>query len=125
MQLSINIPDNIFFGINETEKSLTQILKQKLAIELYKSHQISITQGAKLVSMDIYEFMKLLSEHQIPVIDDYDIEDEVANAKRIFSQTAGLLSSQQMTLLHGKIKFVVNRIKAPLLLFLVIILHTK
>ncbi len=60
MQLSINIPDNIFFGINETEKSLTQILKQKLAIELYKSHQI-------------------------PVIDDYDIEDEVANAKRILA----------------------------------------
>ena len=88
MQLTLNIPDNIFFGINETEKSLTQILKQKLAIELYKSHQISITQGAKLVSMDIYEFMKLLSEHQIPVIDDYDIEEEVANAKRIFSQIA-------------------------------------
>jgi len=83
MQLSINIPDNIFFGINETEHSLTQILKQKLAMELYKSHQISITQGAKLVSMDIYEFMKLLSKHQIPVIDDYDIEDEVANAKRL------------------------------------------
>ena len=36
MQLTLNIPDNIFFGINETEKSLTQILKQKLAIELYK-----------------------------------------------------------------------------------------
>ena len=58
MQLTLNIPDNIFFGINETEKSLTQLLKQKLAIELYKSHQISITQGAKLVSMDIYEAFK-------------------------------------------------------------------
>ena len=78
MQLSINIPDNIFFGINETEKSLTQILKQKLAMELYMSHQISITQGAKLVSMDIYAFMKLLSEHKIPVI-----EDEVANAEKL------------------------------------------
>lgn len=40
--------------------------------------------------------MKLLSEHQIPVIDDYDIEEEVANAKRIFSKTAGLLSSQHI-----------------------------
>ncbi len=33
--------------------------------------------------MDIYEFMKLLSENKIPVIDDYDIEDEVTNTKRI------------------------------------------
>ena len=31
---------------------------------------------------------KLFSEHQIPVIDDYDIEDEVTNTKRIFSQIA-------------------------------------
>lgn len=85
MKLSINIPDNIFFGINETEKSLTETLKQKLALELYKTHQISITQGAKLVSMDIYEFMKLLSEHQIPVIDDYNIEEELANAKSILA----------------------------------------
>ncbi len=83
MQLSINIPDNIFFGINETEQTLTQLLKQKLALELYKSQQISITQGAKLISSDIYTFMKLLSDHKIPVIDDYDIEDEVANAKKL------------------------------------------
>ena len=39
MNLAINIPDNIFFGINETEQSLTQLLKEKLALELYKSHQ--------------------------------------------------------------------------------------
>ncbi len=27
MQLSINLPDNIFFGINQTEQSLTQLLR--------------------------------------------------------------------------------------------------
>ena len=85
MQLTINIPDNIFYGINETEQSLANLIKQKLALELYKTHQVSITQGAKLASMDIYEFMKLLSEYQIPVIDDYDIEDEVAEAKRLLT----------------------------------------
>jgi predicted HTH domain antitoxin len=83
MQLTFNIPDNIFFGINETEQSLTQMLKEKLALELYKSHQISLSQGAKIVSMDIYEFMDLVSKNGIPVIDDYDIEDEVALAKSI------------------------------------------
>jgi len=36
MQLSINLPDNIFFGINQTEQSLTQLLKEKLALESYK-----------------------------------------------------------------------------------------
>ena len=83
MRLSINLPDNIFFGINQTEQSLTQLLKEKLALELYKSAQISLTQGAKIVSMDIYDFMALLSKNGIEVISDYDIEDKVANAKRL------------------------------------------
>jgi len=85
MQLSINLPDNIFFGINQTEQSLTQLLKEKLALELYKSAQISLTQGAKIVSMDIYDFMALLSKNGIEVISDYNIEDEVANAKRLLA----------------------------------------
>jgi len=85
MRLSINLPDNIFFGINQTEQSLTQLLKEKLALELYKSTQISLTQGAKIVSMDIYDFMALLSKNSIEIISDYDIEDEVANAKRLLA----------------------------------------
>lgn len=80
MELSIKLPDNIFFGINQTEQSLTELLKEKLALELYKSAQIFLTQGAKIVSMDIYDFMALLSQNEIEVIGDYDIEDEVANA---------------------------------------------
>jgi predicted HTH domain antitoxin len=85
MNLSINLPDNIFFGINQTEQSLTELLKEKLALELYKSSQISLTQGAKIVSMDIYDFMALLKKNNIEAISDYDIEDEVANAKRLLA----------------------------------------
>ena len=85
MKLSINVPDNIFFGINQTEQSLTQLLKEKLALELYASHQISLTQGAKIVSMDIYEFMALLHKNSIETIGDYDIESEVAHAKELLA----------------------------------------
>jgi predicted HTH domain antitoxin len=85
MKLSINVPDNIFFGINQTEQSLTQLLKEKLALELYTSHQISLTQGAKIVSMDIYDFMALLHKNDIEAIGDYDIESEVSNAKELLA----------------------------------------
>jgi len=85
MQLSINLPDNIFFGINQTEQSLSEMLKEKLALELYKSSQISITQGAKIVGFDIYDFMALLKKNKIEVIEDYDIEDEVSIAKRLLA----------------------------------------
>ena len=83
MNLAIEIPDNIFFGINETEQTLTKLLKEKLVLELYKSSQISTSQGAKMLSMDIYEFMIFISKNGIPVIDDYDIEEEITTARSI------------------------------------------
>jgi predicted HTH domain antitoxin len=81
MQLAINIPDDLFLSINESSQNLVNIAKQKLMLELYKSHKISIGQGAKFLEMDIYSFMKLLHEHQIPAIDDYDIEAELESLK--------------------------------------------
>ncbi len=83
MHLTIDVPDNIFFGINETEQSLTQLLKQKLATELYKSHQVSLSQASSIATMDLYAFMDLLSQNHIPVIDDYDIEEEISTARRL------------------------------------------
>lgn len=77
MQLAIDIPDELFLSINESKQNLIQIAKQKLALELYKSHKISISQGAKFLDTDIYSFMKLLNKYQIPAIDDYDIEAEL------------------------------------------------
>ena len=77
MQLAIEIPDELFLSINESRHNLMLMAKQKLALELYKSHKISISQGAKFLEMDIYSFMKLLNQYQIPAIDDYDIEAEL------------------------------------------------
>ena len=81
MQLSIDIPDELFLTINESKQNLIQIAKQKLALELYKNHKISISQGAKFLDMDIYSFMKLLNKYQIPAIGDYDIEAELEALK--------------------------------------------
>ena len=83
MQLSIDIPDELFLSINETPINLVQMVKQKLALELYKNHKISISQGAKFIGMDIYSFMRILNEHHIPAIDDYDIEAEIDALKEL------------------------------------------
>lgn len=81
MQLAIDIPDELFLSINKTKTSLTAMLKQKLALEFYKSQKISISQAAKFLDVDIYTFMKLLNEHKTPAIDDYDIKgnNEIKN----------------------------------------------
>jgi len=79
MNLIVEIPDDIFYDINETKQNLTKKLKEKLALELYKSGKITLTQAAKLSSNDVYDFVKLLKDNSIPLIDDYDIEDELKN----------------------------------------------
>jgi len=86
MQLTIEIPDELFLSINESKQNLIELAKQKLALELCKSHKISISQGAKFLDMDIYSFMKLLNKHQIPAIDDYDIEVECQINNRLSSK---------------------------------------
>ncbi len=83
MQLDIDIPDELFLSINESKQSLAMLAKQKLALELYKTHKISMSQGAKLLNKDIYSFMKFLNEYQIPAIDDYDIEAELRYIKDV------------------------------------------
>ena len=59
-------------------QNLVNIAKQKLTLELYKNHKISIGQGARFLEMDIYSFMKFLNKYQIPAIDDYDIQAELS-----------------------------------------------
>jgi len=81
VQLYIDIPDELFLSINESKQNLIHIAKQKLILELYKNHKISISQGAKFLDVDIYSFIKLLSENQISTIDDYDIEAELDSIK--------------------------------------------
>jgi len=73
--------DELFLSINETSENLVVMAKQKLAFELYKNHKISISQGASFLNTDIYSFMQMLSQSNIPVIDNYDIEAELANLK--------------------------------------------
>jgi predicted HTH domain antitoxin len=81
MQLSIDIPDELFLSINESKQNLVMVAKRNLALELYKNHKITISQGANFLGLDIYSFMQMLSQHKIPVIDDYDIEAELAILK--------------------------------------------
>ena len=82
MQLSFEIPDDIFLGINESKESLKQIVKQKFVLELYAREKISTSQGAKLLNTDIYSFMKFLSKNGLSPIEDYDIQAELNSLEK-------------------------------------------
>ena len=82
MQLSFEIPDDIFLGINESKENLKKIVKQKFVLELYTREKISTSQGAKLLNTDIYSFMKFLSQNGVSPIENYDIQAELDSLER-------------------------------------------
>ncbi len=82
MQLSVEIPDDIFLTINESKDNLKKLIKQKLVLEMYAREKISASQGAKLLNTDIYSFMKFLSQNGISPIEDYDIKAELESLEK-------------------------------------------
>ncbi len=81
MHLSFEIPDDIYLAINESDDHLKEMAKRKFVLELYKKGKISISQGARILDMNLYSFMKFLSQNGLPAIKDYDIEAELDNLK--------------------------------------------
>ena len=76
MTISIELPNDVIIDVDEN-KRLSTLLKQNLALELYKNEKITLSQGAEILDIDIYNFIKLLSKHKIEVIKDYNIEQEL------------------------------------------------
>ncbi len=83
MQLAISIPDDVVYSSNENQDSLTSLARQKIALELYKKHKISISQAANLYGDDIYTFMKIAGQEGIECIDSRFLEDEIAYARGV------------------------------------------
>ncbi len=81
MRLSFEIPDDIYLAINESDDHLKEMAKRKFVLELYEKGKISTSQGAKILDMNLYSFMKLLSQNGLPAIKDYDIKAELDNLK--------------------------------------------
>lgn len=77
MQITLELPDDIFQSAHLTEAELLR----EIAIVLFQQERITLGRASLLCRMDQIEFQKLLANRGISI--HYDIEDYEADLKSI------------------------------------------
>lgn len=67
MRVTLDIPDS--YALLFSLKSIEKELKLYAALMMLKKGKISVSKGAELADVSIYEFLNSCKEYEIPVID--------------------------------------------------------
>ncbi len=67
MQVVINLPND--FVEMQTVGVIEREMRVSYALALFKTARVTLSKAADLAGMNVYEFMKVCKENQIPVID--------------------------------------------------------
>lgn len=82
MKVVVDIPDNVamYLKLSTLEKQLRLFT----ALILVRKESISISRGAELAGMTIYDFLKECKDNDIPVIDysREELKEEFENLKK-------------------------------------------
>ncbi len=82
VELKLNVPEEIFYTLNENKKDFSKKIKFYTARELFKEHKLSMGKAAELAEMNKIDFMFELGKYDVPVI-DYDEDDFKEELERI------------------------------------------
>lgn len=80
MNITINMPDELAYSVNEPQQSLVQKAKQAFVMTLLAEHKLSISQAAHWLELSVYDIMKLAGQQHIDLISVDDLADEFAQA---------------------------------------------
>ena len=67
MQVAINLPSD--FVEMQTTDVIEREMRVSYALALFKAARVTLSKAAELADMNIYDFIKICKENQIPVID--------------------------------------------------------
>jgi predicted HTH domain antitoxin len=73
-QVTIPLSDNILTSLNMEAEEIAFSMRKEFALKAFHDGKLSLSQGAALCGMNIYDFISTLSQAGIPVI-DYSIEE--------------------------------------------------
>jgi predicted HTH domain antitoxin len=80
--ISIDVPNDVFLALNETETELKQRVRITLAVQLYKLQKLTIGKAAQLAGLSRLRFENLLSDNAI-AISDLTIDDVMDDIRRL------------------------------------------
>ncbi len=72
VQLETLIPEDVYLTLRDhglARRELAEHARQLLAMRYFQEKVLSLGKAAQLAGMDRWEFIDLLGDHQIPVVD--------------------------------------------------------
>ena len=81
--IAIPIAESIMTALKMNEAEITTLMRRESAFKLYKDGALTLKQGADFCGVDLYDFIVMLSDAKIPVIDysPEELEAEVSSLK--------------------------------------------
>ena len=82
------LPEDIFRTLQSSgifKEALSEQTRRLLAMHLYQDRVLSLGKSARLAGMNLWEFIELISEYKIPVMDysEEELAAELAASKRL------------------------------------------
>jgi predicted HTH domain antitoxin len=82
------LPEDIFRTLQSSgifKEALSEQARKLLAMHLYQDRVLSLGKSARLAGMNLWEFIELISENKIPVMDysEEELAAELAASKRL------------------------------------------
>ena len=80
----LEIPDEIITTLNRNNDELSNDFKLYIALQLYKTHKLTLKQSADFAALSLEMFIKELSKNNIDVIDysPEELDDELEIFKK-------------------------------------------
>jgi predicted HTH domain antitoxin len=81
VSIAIPITEAVMTALKMDEAEIAALMRRESAFRLYQNGTLTLKQGADLCGVDLYDFMSMLSDASIPVIDyaPEDLEAEVSD----------------------------------------------
>jgi len=91
--IDLSITEDIFMALNENQEQLKKDMKIYAAIKFFEAGKLSLGKAAKLAELKKMEFVKLLSEHGVPVYNypPDELEDDLISLRSRASKKIGMI----------------------------------
>jgi len=84
-ELTLCVPEEILYTLNETKNDFIKKMKLYTAIELYRMQKLSMGKASELAGINKIDFMFELGKYEIPAI-HYDEDDFKEEIERIMKK---------------------------------------
>jgi predicted HTH domain antitoxin len=85
IELTMQVPEDVLYTLNETKKEFTRKMKLYAAMELYRLQKLSMGKAAELAGINKVDFLFELGRCDNPVI-NYDEDDFGEEIARVMNQ---------------------------------------